>query len=246
MNNKAEPEYKNLLSGKSILLSASFPSKDRDRKFYDTSDVDEIYQAIVSFVRAIFAAGGRVLFGGHPTISPLVLMVAEEYIPSNAQLRNELKEKKQLPVSIYQSKAFGEFIPEATLSLCKWGLGEIIWTESTEKPVFVSTNVLDPNSVRESLLIMRNDMLKKNPVAAIFIGGMEGVLEESALFKKNYPEKTMYFIGAPGGAAKILASEIDNTYSTESMLSKKELLESRNYPSLMQRIVIDISTKMSY
>lgn len=60
-----------------IFLSASFPSGERGKRFmpYDASG---IANAVSAFARAILCSKGRLLFGGHPTITPLVLMIARE------------------------------------------------------------------------------------------------------------------------------------------------------------------------
>ena len=102
------------LDGKYVFLSAGFPSPERNPEFYKTADPFEITQAVLSLVRAIFASKGRLIFGGHPTISPLVLMVAEEYLPTSLVERKIWNEKNGYQVTIYQSEAFRDWIPEST------------------------------------------------------------------------------------------------------------------------------------
>ena len=67
-----------LLYGK-VFLSASFPRADRTRRYFASADPDELTQAIVAAAQTIFFAGASVVFGGHPSISPLIMMLAEEH-----------------------------------------------------------------------------------------------------------------------------------------------------------------------
>ena len=58
-----------------VLLSASFPSGDRGegvRPYYP----DDIAAAASSVTEAVLRSGARLVFGGHPTISPIVLQIA--------------------------------------------------------------------------------------------------------------------------------------------------------------------------
>jgi len=54
----------------------------------------------------------------------------------------------------------------------------------------------------ESLRKMREEMLQSQRFeAAVFIGGMEGVLEEAAMFAELYPEAAMIPVASTGAAA---------------------------------------------
>ncbi|MGK7898482.1 MAG: hypothetical protein AB4372_33920, partial [Xenococcus sp. (in: cyanobacteria)] len=61
----------NLLKGRIIFLSASFPRKDRekDKEFFREYSPDDITDAVNALVRAVLSAGGKLIFGGHPTIT---------------------------------------------------------------------------------------------------------------------------------------------------------------------------------
>ena len=60
-----------------VFLSASFPSGERGEQFkpYDASGIAD---AVSAFSRAILGSNGTLAFGGHPTITPLVLMISRE------------------------------------------------------------------------------------------------------------------------------------------------------------------------
>jgi len=66
------------------------------------------------------------------------------------------------------------------------------------------------NGDREaSLLLMRETMLSRNDLtAAVFIGGMEGVLAEYELFTQFNSNATVLAIPSPGGAAQELAANL--------------------------------------
>jgi hypothetical protein len=74
---KRRPER---LRGKSILLSASIPAPERTDQYRSVPlGSFEIDQAVISLARAVFSEGGQLVLGGHPSISPLIAMVAGEY-----------------------------------------------------------------------------------------------------------------------------------------------------------------------
>ena len=159
-----------------IFLSASFPSGERGQSFepYDPSAVAD---AVSAFTRAILEANGRLSFGGHPTITPLVFMIAREL---------GVRES----VFVYQSKWFRDQLVPEIAEIGKEGLGTIVWTPPGE-------------TLLESLLIMRHEMLtaSRDYAAALFIGGMEGIRDEYDLVQESLPWLHCIPVIAPGGAA---------------------------------------------
>src|SRR5262245_6758103 len=95
------------MSGPRVFLSASFPS-GKDGEPYQPYDVGAIADAATAVVRAVLRSGGRIVFGGHPAISPLVLQVAAELG------RREV-------VDVYQSRSFEDVIPAETTRLIEHG-----------------------------------------------------------------------------------------------------------------------------
>src|SRR4051812_12552361 len=73
------------LVGRTVFLSASKPTRKLD--FLPPSDVParetdrEIEHAALSLARAVFAEGGGLVFGAHPSVSPLIASAASEYFP---------------------------------------------------------------------------------------------------------------------------------------------------------------------
>lgn len=193
----------------------------------------EITDAVVAAAQAVFGASGKLVFGGHPTISPLILSVADDF-------SGVVPEKPF--VKIYQSALFETQIAPQTRELAETGMGEIAWVD----PLYGKDW---EESVQLSLAPMRHQMLKEtDPVAAIFIGGMEGIEDEFQLFLEQCPERPVYSIGRPGGAARKLARavrdrKVDLLWEFKAV-STESLLESSIYPALMRRIIADMSERV--
>ncbi len=162
------------LAGQTLFLSASFPHGERAERFPE-ADPAAIADAVTAVVRAVLQAGGRLVFGAHPTISPLVLLVAGEYGRPDV-------------VEIFQSRQYEPIVPAETRRLAERGFGAIRWTD-------------DVGDRTENLALMRRAMLDRELAAGVFVGGMEGVVEEFELFG----ERLRFVIAAPGGAARELA-----------------------------------------
>ena len=164
------------LGQRHVFLSASFPSGERGANF-EPFDPGEIADAVTAVVRAVLVAKGRLLFGGHPTITPLVLMVA-----------SELDAKKA--VDVFQSDWFAAEITRETRALQEAGFGKI-------------HRIPERATREESLQTMREVMLGRDRklIAGVFVGGMEGVREEYELFRRFQPRVPRVSLVGPGGAA---------------------------------------------
>lgn len=58
---------------------------------------------------------------------------------------------------------------------------------------------------------LRNIMIKDNDFkVGIFIGGMEGVIEEFKLFRESHPSALLLPFASTGAAAKIIYNEMKN------------------------------------
>ena len=223
----------NQLKGKFIFLSASLPSADRHQKYYINTNPLNITNAVVSFTEGILKRNGNLIFGGHPTISPLVLTVVKDFISiPNTKIDS-------IRVYIYQSELFKDKISKYTNELLDLGIGKIIWTE----------NLNDERD--KSLYHMRVRMFKEYFISAgVFIGGMEGIEKEFNLFKKFYPKNPIYLIGSSGGATKILFEKYFKeekewifpwNYNIKEL--KNELYKSKIYPSLAKLVMKDIISR---
>jgi hypothetical protein len=216
------------LRGKSVFLSASIPSLGRgkayQRKYWEDGMPDdwiEIEQAVISLCRAVFSEGGRLVFGGHPNITPLVASVAAEYYPPKEELDVSKAEEDSdekpadddsAPVVVYQSKAFHGF--DKSWMLQRLGYAAIRWTriENQERYDEAMARVGPP--CPKSVDHMRKVMLRQTaPDTMVCIGGMDGVEKEAMLYRELLiepgirPEASIFTLATTGGAAKVLADE---------------------------------------
>ena len=173
----------------SIFLSASVPIVGRG-KFYETANPFLIQSAVREFVTV--ALGRRlIVWGGHPAITPMIWAVCEDLGVSFARA-----------VVLYQSRYFADIFPE-------------------ENQRFGNVEFVDavPGDREASLLRMREAMLSRSDLAAaVFIGGMEGILEEYAMFTEFHPGSKVLAVPGPGGAARNLAERMG--VENESELQK--------------------------
>ena len=85
---------------KNIFLSASIPLPERDAKYIDTADIIAIRDAVIA-LSTVVLPNHRIIWGGHPSITPLIYYVMEK-----------LDLNIQEHVTIYQSRLFEKFFPD--------------------------------------------------------------------------------------------------------------------------------------
>ena len=232
------------LRGRFVFLSASFPSFKRDGQFSGTADTAEISNAVVSLAKAVFQADGGLVFGGHPTITPLLLSVARDLFlgqPSPLESRPRWTPDQGPRLLAYQSHVYDRIRPPDIGELVglREGLGRIVETkiQNNERQPTTQAEV-NPRDQKFSLEHMRLRMLmdpESRPVAAVFVGGMEGIHDEFQLAQS--PALRRYVIAAPGGAAARLAP-VGPPDAPASLLH--DLGTSRLYPHLAAQIVDDV------
>lgn len=168
---------------KAIFLSASVPDPRRGPEYAATADSVAI-QAAVSALVHVTLGRRRLIWGGHPSITPMIWVVAEAMgIDYGAW------------VTLYQSRHFKEDFPAENKAF-----QNVVFTE-------------DINENRSlSLVEMRTQMFEQNNFdAAVFVGGMEGILDEYKLFSEIQNAAKIIPVAATGGAALELASKASDT-----------------------------------
>jgi len=165
-----------------IFLSASVPIAGRGN-YYESADPFLIQSAVREFVTA--ALGRRlIVWGGHPAITPMVWAVCEDLGVSFAKA-----------VVLYQSTFYDELFPEENKRF-----GNVQYVKAVS------------NDREASLLSLRRAMLSRDDLEAavfmVFIGGMEGILVEYAIFSELHPKSKVVVVPAPGGAARQLAEKL--------------------------------------
>lgn len=162
---------------KQIFLSASVPERGRGQ-FDETSDPFLIQFAVRELI-TLCLGRRRVVWGGHPSITPMVHAVCQDF-----DMRFDA------PVLLYQSTYFADEFPVSNQFF---------------DPILVEAH----GSKADSLASLRFHMLDQPIAAAVFIGGMEGIFEEYELFRKLHgPDATVLALRAPGGAARDLAATL--------------------------------------
>lgn len=163
-----------------VFLSAGVPDPAKDH-FMGEADTAAI-SAAVSALLYVTLGRRKLVWGGHPAITPMVWAYAEA-----------LDVDYGAWVKLYQSAFFEDEFPEETAKFDN---------------VVVTPEV--PKDMIASLAIMRKQMLEETTFgAAVFVGGMKGIMEEFELFKIKAPEAAILPIMTAGGAAEILGHEID-------------------------------------
>lgn len=199
---------------KNIFLSASIPLPERDSKYIDTADIIAIRDAVIALTTVVLPHH-RLVWGGHPSITPLVYYVMKK-----------LNLNIQEHVTIYQSKFFEKYFPE----------------DNNKFNNVILTDVID-NDRDKSLLHMRERMLDEFEFsAAVFIGGMEGIegdkekgIEgEYKMFIDRHPQALILPIASTGAATKI----IYNNLLPEEQKNER-FLKDYGYMSLFQKFLME-------
>jgi hypothetical protein len=194
------------LHGKYVFLSASIPdSKDEQfDQFVDQATAAD--EAVLGLARGVFSVGGRLVFGAHPSISPLVAKVAGEYA------KDEGFEGKP-PVLMFQSKAFQQHIPEDTLRLQRLGWAEMVLADAEADEKYNPRNSrIASLQCPQSLAAMRREMIRRaQPIAMVCVSGKEGVIEEFKFFREFRDDVKLrapiYLLKYTGGVTHKLAEE---------------------------------------
>ena len=158
-----------------IFLSASVPDPERHPRYFEAADFVAIREAVRALA-ALVLPRARLVWGGHPAITPIIRAVAEA-----------VDLDVQEHVVLYQSDFFREQFPEDNRAFARIEVTERLATRD------------------ESLRLMRDEMLGAYPFStALFIGGMEGVEDEAELFLQRHPDAAFVPVATTGAAARIL------------------------------------------
>jgi hypothetical protein len=219
---------KHLLRGKTIFLSASVPTPERDparMKAYRKTEVSQqrVHSAVIAVARRVFYEGGHLVFGAHPSIAPLILLTLEHYqqpataVPQGPQSPPS-RETTAPRVTMYQSEVFkrandashdtdpATVWPLASQRLATLPGVSVVWTPVIDNESPVPTEKGKPPAPK-SLTVMRQRMIgETHPDAMVVIGGMSGIHQELDVFRKLRPGRPVYVFETTGGAAHMLAT----------------------------------------
>lgn len=157
---------------KLVAMAASFPSGPRGQAVEPYYPGD-IAAAVTSIAEAVLRTGAGLLFGAHPTISPIVLQTAD--------LLNAGKQ-----VKIFQSEFFANFETAE--------VRELVLDHD-------ASIVRIPSGADEaaSLSALREALLGGPLVGCFFCGGMDGLVEEFQIAGRNKVRR--FVLSEPGGMA---------------------------------------------
>lgn len=145
------------------------------REFYDSAHPYQIHTAVRSLL--LLTLGRRkIVFGGHPSITPMVYSACLHFGLTDIRC-----------ATIYQSQFFKDEFP-------------------LENAGFVDVRLIPAQAtIPESVATMRHKMFSENQFSAgVFIGGMNGILDEYALFREAFPDAKVIAVRAGGGATASL------------------------------------------
>lgn len=192
---------------KAIFLSASVPLPERHERYHLTSDVIAIRDAVRALATVVLPHA-ELHWGGHPSITPLIRVVAQDIGVTDAA-----------HVHLYQSAFFSKILP----------------TDNAAFERYVLTNEApEGDATRErSLAAMRQTMIGATQFdAGIFIGGMEGVEEEFDLFRQLNPNATLLPIASTGAAAQLIYER-----ERLALNLPETLITEYSYPTLFRRLI---------
>jgi hypothetical protein len=191
------------LNGLAVMLSASIiPSE-----LQHTPGAQELYTAVIHLTQGIALSGGRIVFGGHPTITPLV-----RYALKELNLENP-------PVDLYQLTFYKNQAPKDIEDTSVFR--EIHWIESGNN---------GKTSLADDLAKMRNAMAEATK-AAIFIGGkttkysgnIPGIRDEYNRFLTYHPDGPIYLVGLMDGETQQIIKDLNQEGNKEpNSLTDKE------------------------
>lgn len=155
-----------------IFLSAGVPDPKRGPQYAATADTVAITAAVSALVHVTL--GRRLLvWGGQPAITPMIWVVAQDIGVDYGRW-----------VRLYQSRHFKDEFPEDNDRF-----QNVTYTDDVEQ------------DREKSLLAMRERMFSEHAFkAAVFIGGMGGIVQEFELFRRLQPSGAVVPVLSTGGA----------------------------------------------
>jgi len=145
---------------------------------------------------------GRITHGGHPTITPLLAMYVREAGLDPDRL------------TIFQSKLHAAVLPRENAHFSDIRMIDAVGTDL----------VASHRAMREAMITSRPFK------AAVFIGGMEGIQDEAALFAQTHPNAALLPVATTGAGAAELAERIG---------TPDHIRTERTYPTLFRRFLIE-------
>ena len=181
-----------------VFLSAGVPDPAAAHFLGDGDSV--AISAAVSALLNVTLGRRKLVWGGHPAITPMVWAFAESMGIDYGEW-----------VLLYQSLRFEDEFPEETEYF-----RNVVFTERVG------------DDINANLAVMRSRMIEENEFeAAVFIGGMRGIVDEYLLFRERAPAATVLPVVSTGGAARVLGERFGADPALTSNLDYVQLLYDR-------------------
>ena len=216
---------------KTVFLSASIPTKGREPFFSEFEERSAYYrrnirEAVLALVGVCYEFDFDLVFGGHPAITPLVHRAARslghdfgrtdigDANVSNDQMKSQGSEhletqpdRSQWKIVVYQSMYFQNMFPAEVRDFQRRHTGYFASVEAlADFQVPKSPKEIDPKAAQLNIAAMRDRMIndfKGHYVCGVFMGGMEGIIDEFYRFGKYWPEAPRFPLTSTGGATAI-------------------------------------------
>jgi hypothetical protein len=174
-----------------VFLSAAMP--EPDPAIDPAVSNERMYSFIAAFVGAVLSGKGSIVFGGHPTITPVVHRVVKEAgLPAALHLHQLLRFKGMTPPEVDDREVFAD----------------VTWHGIQNPPTI-------QDGIGDELGLMRDAMVQSAD-AAVFLGGKRqglggrpGILDELERFRAAHPNGRAHLVGFLGGATEELIHNRD-------------------------------------
>lgn len=199
------------LDGLPVFLSASLPAA-----LEGSPRALDLQGFVVAFVRGLLAAGGRLIFAGHPSVTPLVQRVALDFGPATVELYQLSRFRKTAPPEVNAPQFALHWINSPKLAPMR---DEMV--ARARAAVFVG------GKTRE-----------EGPV-----GGVPGIRDEYQRFLCRHPRGPAYLVGLLEGEAARLITELDPEGGEPSGLTpgeRRTLHETTNVDLAASLILADL------
>ncbi len=178
------------LNGLPVLLSAALPDALRE-----TPRALDLQGFLVAFVRGLLAAGGRLIFGGHPSVTPLVRRVAGDFGDRKVDLYQLTCFRDRAPRSIHQPQFVLHWVDGDDLTPMRERMAA-----DAEAAIFVGGKTADEDH----------------------IGEIPGIRDEYQRFLRRHADGPAYVLGLLDGEASRMIEELDQNGGEPNSLSPAE------------------------
>ncbi len=194
------------MQGRRILLSAALPDTPTD------GHAHVLASFVVTFVQAVVGLGATVVFGGHPSITPLVHRALQGHTTTPA-------------VELHQGAFWRRH-------LCP---------EAEDRSVFANIHWHgDGETSERDLAALREAMIRPGLDGAVFVGGGRGIDDELERFCAACPDRKALILGLAGGAAVTLVGSACTSARRVDPAVAAELATTRDVDRATARIIAEL------